>query len=92
MPTVAEMTKEELREIIEIVVEEKPLELLGDPDEGLPIRKAIRERLLHQKSAVANGERGERLEEAIRRLGFQVCPGIGLRLAGRLPRCLRGSL
>jgi hypothetical protein len=31
------MTKGELREMIEASVERKLLELLGDPDEGLPI-------------------------------------------------------
>jgi hypothetical protein len=35
--TVAQMTKGELREMIEASVERKLLELLGDPDEGLPI-------------------------------------------------------
>ena len=71
MDTVGQMTKEELREMIETIVEEKLLELLGDPDEGLPIRKAVRERLLRQKEAVAKGERGEPFEEVIRRLGLE---------------------
>ena len=53
--TVAQMTKDELREIIETTVERKLLELLGDPDEGLPIRKSVHERLLRQKRAVAEG-------------------------------------
>jgi len=65
------MTKEELREMIETIIEEKLLELFGDPDEGLPIRKTIRERLLRQKEAVAKGERGEPFEEVIRRLGLE---------------------
>ncbi len=71
MNTVAQMTKEELREMIETIIEEKLLELFGDPDEGLPIRKTIRERLLRQKEAVAKGERGEPFEEVIRRLGLE---------------------
>ena len=71
MATVAEMTKEELREIIEITIEQKLLELLGDPDEGLPIREAIRERLLRQKQAAASGERGEPFEDVVRRLGLE---------------------
>ena len=70
MNKVGEMTKEELREMIEEIIEEKLLELLGDPDEGLPLRKAVRERLLRQRQAVAQGDRGEPLEEAIRRLGL----------------------
>ena len=71
MDTVAQMTRDELREMIETIIEEKLLELLGDPDEGLPIRKTICERLLRQKEAVANGERGEPFEEVVRRLGLE---------------------
>jgi hypothetical protein len=69
--TVAQMTKDELREIIETTVERKLLELLGDPDEGLPIRKSVRDRLLRQKQAVAKGERGEAFEDTVRRLGME---------------------
>lgn len=68
--TIAPMTKDELREVIESVVEQKLLEMLGDPDEGLPIRKSVRERLLRQKQAVAAGERGEPLVDVVRRLGL----------------------
>ena len=49
---VAQMTKDELQEMIETTVEQKLGELLGDPDEGLPLRKPIRDRLLRQKKAV----------------------------------------
>lgn len=69
--TVAQMTKGELREMIEASIEEKLLELLGDPDEGLPIRQSVRERMLRQRQDVAAGERGEALEEVIRRLGLE---------------------
>lgn len=44
MATIAEMTPEELRALIESIIEEKLLELLGDPDEGYALRKAVRER------------------------------------------------
>jgi hypothetical protein len=70
MTTVAQMTKDELRELIEASVEQKLLELLGDPDEGLAIRKSVRDRLLRQKEAVAAGERGEAFEDVVRRLGL----------------------
>ncbi|MFQ6115153.1 MAG: hypothetical protein ACE5NG_13925 [bacterium] len=71
MAAVAQMTKDELREMIETTIEQKLLELLGDPDEGLPIRKAIRDRLLRQKQGVASGERGEPFEDVVRRLGLE---------------------
>ena len=66
--SVAQMTKDELKDIIAITVETKLLELLGDPDEGLEIKKSVRERLLRQKKAVAAGKRGELLENVIRRI------------------------
>ncbi len=66
--TVAQMTQDELRELIEAVIEQKLLELLGDPDEELTIRKSVRDRLLRQKEAVAAGERGEPLEDVVQRL------------------------
>ncbi|MBI2950829.1 hypothetical protein HYY27_01975 [bacterium] len=62
---VAQMTKEELRELIGELIEQKFAELIGDPDEGLPIRKSLRDRLLRQKRAVARGERGERFEGTV---------------------------
>ena len=69
-PTVAQMTKQELREMIEAALEHKLLEMLGDPDEGLEIRKALRDKLLRQKQAVAAGERGEPFEDVKQRLGL----------------------
>ena len=66
--TVAEMTGEELRELVGAAVEQKIVELLGDPDAGLVLRENMRKRLLRQKRVVAKGERGELLETVIRRL------------------------
>ena len=66
--TVAEMTGEELRELVGAAVEQKIVELLGDPDAGFVLRETVRKRLLRQKRAVAKGERGELLETVIRRL------------------------
>jgi len=68
---VTQMSKDELKEIIAMTVEQKLMELLGDPDEGLEIRKSVRERLLRQKKAVAAGERGEQFEDVVRRLGLE---------------------
>ncbi len=71
MRTLAQMTKEELEDIIESAVEHKLLELIGDPDEGLVVKKQIRNRLLRQKQAVIRGERGKPLEEVIKELGLE---------------------
>ena len=67
---VSEMTKQELKEMIESSVEQKLLELIGDPDEGLEIRKSLRNRLLRQRKAVARGDLGEDFEAVVRRLGL----------------------
>ena len=69
--SVAQMSRDELREMIEVTLEQKLLELLGDPDEGLEIRESVRERLLRQQKAVAAGERGEPLEDVVSRLGLE---------------------
>ncbi len=69
--TVAQMTKSELKEMIETLIEQKLVELLGDPDEGLAIRKSVRDRLLRQKRVVAAGERGEPFEDVVQRLGLE---------------------
>ena len=68
--TVAKMTKHELKEIIESTVERKLLQLLGDPDEGLALKKALKDRLLRQRWAVVAGERGESLTSIVKRLGL----------------------
>ena len=59
--TVVKMTKHELKEMIESTVEKKLLQLLGDPDQGLVLRRAIKDRLVRQRKAVVAGERGESL-------------------------------
>jgi hypothetical protein len=68
--TVARMTKHELKEIIESTVEQKLLELLGDPDQDLVLKKSVKVRLLRQRKAVASGQRGESLSVIAKRLGL----------------------
>ena len=69
--TVARMTKDELQEMIGAVVEQKLVELLADPDEGLSLKKSVHDQLVRQMAAVARGERGKPLEDVIRRLGLE---------------------
>lgn len=66
--SVAEMTVEELHDLVGSAVEQKIVELFGDPDAGLELRANVRKRLLRQKRNVAKGERGEALETVARRL------------------------
>ena len=51
--TVADMTAAELHELVGSAVEQKIVELLGDPDTGLVLRANVRKRLLPQKRALA---------------------------------------
>lgn len=69
--TVARMTKDELQEVIGSVVEQKLIELFGDPDQGLPVKESLVKRLRRQKAAVARGERGEPFEDVAQRLGLE---------------------
>jgi len=68
--TVAKMTKHELKEIIESTVEKKLLQLLGDPDQGLVLKKTLKDRLVRQRKVVVAGERGEPLSTIVKRLGL----------------------
>jgi len=65
---IAEMTGDDLKQQIGLAVEERLVELLGDPDKGLILLESLRIRLFRQKRAVAKGERGEPLEDVVRRL------------------------
>jgi len=67
---VARMTKHELKEIIESTIEQKLLELLGDPDQGLVLTKTVKDRLRRQRKSVASGQRGESLAVIVKRLGL----------------------
>jgi hypothetical protein len=73
--TLAQMTQEEFKEMLETVVEttveRKLLEILGDPDEGLEIRSEVRERLLRQRQEVASGQEGRLFQDVVRELGLE---------------------
>jgi hypothetical protein len=68
MAAVKDLSVEELRLLIGEVVEEKLRELLGDPDEGVPVRPEVRDRLL--KSLRRATREAIPAPEAARRLGL----------------------
>lgn len=68
--TVAEMTTDELRQMIGELIEGKLIEIFGDPDAGLELRDSVRERLLRQREEVSRGERGQSLDDVIESLGL----------------------
>lgn len=73
--SVAEMSQVEFRKMLEEVVQEtleqKLLELFGDPDEGLELREAVRARLLRQRDEVAAGQRGRFLDDVVQEHGLE---------------------
>jgi hypothetical protein len=73
--TIAQMTQEEFKEMLETVVEttveRKLLEILGDPDEGLEIRSEVQDRLLRQRQEIVSGQQGRPLEDVVRELGLE---------------------
>ncbi len=73
--TVGQMTQEEFKKmigaVVESTIEQKLIEILGDPDEGLDIREAVRDRLLRQRQAVADGERGLPFGDVVQQLGLE---------------------
>ena len=69
--TITQMTREELKDLIESIVEQKMLELIGDPEEELSIREDLLKRLKRQKQDVASGKRGRSLEDVVKELGLE---------------------
>jgi len=68
--TVIQVSKQELTQLISTTIEQKLVELFGDPDEGLPMKENMRRRLLRQKKAVAKGDRGVDLSSIRKGLGL----------------------
>lgn len=71
MPTVKDLTVEELRLLIGQVVEDKLHELLGDPDEGLNLRADVKERLRKSVGQPPNSRKTLDAAEVARRLGME---------------------
>jgi len=67
---VSQMTKEELCSMIDEALEQKLIELFGDPDEGLELRESVKKRLAKQRIMVARGEHGKDLSDVINELGL----------------------
>ncbi len=73
--TIGQMTQSEFKKLLETVieatVEQKLLEILGDPDDTLEIHKAVRERLTQQMGYITSGEYGKPIEDVIQDLGLE---------------------
>jgi hypothetical protein len=68
---VAELTVDELKQIIKEAVEQKLEEMLGDPDEGLELHEEIKARLRRSLEAERRGTRGISAQEVAAQLGLE---------------------
>jgi hypothetical protein len=71
MSTLADFSVEELRTLIGEVVEQKLLEMLGDPDEGLTLRPEVQERLRKSLNQSKESRQAISAPEAARNLGLE---------------------
>jgi len=70
MSTVSELSIDELKALIEEVVEEKLREMLEDPDEGLMLRPEIEKRLIDSLNEPKESRRTVSAQEVARQLGL----------------------
>jgi len=71
MPSmVVHMSKKEFAQVVSAAVEQKLVELFGDPDDGLVLKDGLHKRLVRQRKAVAKGERGDDFTAVRKRLGL----------------------
>ncbi len=70
MPTVNELSIDELKALIAEVVEEKLQEILRDPDESLSLRPEVEERLVKSLNQAKESRRAVSAQEVARDLGL----------------------
>ncbi len=68
--TVGQMTPDELRELVETTIEQKLIEMFGDPDEGLELKPELRERIIRQRQEYVEGKRGHSLDQVTKRMSL----------------------
>ncbi|NOT48422.1 MAG: hypothetical protein HOP17_11825 [Acidobacteria bacterium] len=64
------LTTEELRQMVDSMVEEKLVSILGDDEDHLEIRDEVKARLLRQRAEMKNGQNSVSFEEAMTRIGL----------------------
>ena len=68
---VAELTVDELTQVVQAAVEQKLIEMLGDPDEGLELREEIKARLRRSLEAEQSGVQGIPAQEVAAQLDLE---------------------
>ncbi len=69
-PKVAELTVQELKQLVREVVLQTLLEVMGDPDEGLELREDFAAELQRSLAEVEAGEETIPAQEVAKRLGL----------------------
>jgi hypothetical protein len=69
MKTLARMTADELREVVEEAVERKLTEMLSEQDMGQTLRATVEHRLRRSLQTTRRGERGVPAREVAKRYG-----------------------
>jgi len=68
---VQEMTIDQLKGLIRETVEEKLEEMLGDPDWGLELKDAVRERLKRSLEETERGGSGIAVDDVVKKTGLR---------------------
>jgi hypothetical protein len=68
---VAELTVDELAQIIQEAVEQKLMEMLGDPDEGLELREDVKARLRRSLEGERQGAKTIPVQDVAAQLGLE---------------------
>ena len=67
---VLQITVEDLRRVVDEMVEEKLAVLFKDPEDDLEFTDELKKVLARQTERIKNGDRGEALEDVVARLGL----------------------
>lgn len=68
--TTLDITSEELTALVKNIVDERIIELIGDPEDDLEIKSELKARLINQRKEADNGDFGIPFDEVLKRLEF----------------------
>ncbi len=68
--TTLDITSEELTALVKNIVDERIIELIGDPEDDLEINDELKARLINQRKEADNGDFGIPFDEVLKRLEF----------------------
>lgn len=68
---IRDLDVDEFKALVQEAMEEKLEEILGDPDQGLELKDAVKRRLKRSLTATSRGERGIPVEKVAKELGLE---------------------